>query len=142
SMHYGNDQPYLPWYNTIVWLAVATPLPTLVLGVIGLWHCIGTRVRTRREAVSPSIWVSRLSWLPEPGSFALILPRVTLMVGRARRRRVGLAQLTHGVGRPRRVFGGRGLQSRTASRLGSAADRDHRSALGDPVHVVCAPEPA
>jgi hypothetical protein len=59
SMHYGNDQPYLPWYNTIAWLAVATPLPSLLLGVIGLWHCI--RVR----------------------SFALLLHWVTLMVVRA-----------------------------------------------------------
>jgi len=83
SMHYGNDQPYLPWYNTIVWLAVATPLPTLVLGVIGLRHCSGTRVGTRCEALPPSIWVSRVAWLPEPGLFALILHWGTLMVVRA-----------------------------------------------------------
>jgi len=30
----------LPWYNTLVWLAFATPLPTLALGAVGLWHCL------------------------------------------------------------------------------------------------------
>ena len=80
SMSYGNDQPYLPWYNTIVWLAVATPLPTLVLGIIGLWHCIGTRPETRREGISHLIRVSRFSWLPEPRSFAMTLHWATLMV--------------------------------------------------------------
>jgi hypothetical protein len=30
----------LPWYNTIVWLALATPLPTFVLGIAGLLHCL------------------------------------------------------------------------------------------------------
>jgi hypothetical protein len=83
SMHYGNDQPYLPWYNTIVWLAVATPLPTLALGVIGLWYCIGTRARTRVEAAPQTIRGSRFRWLPEPRSFALILHWATLMVVRA-----------------------------------------------------------
>jgi hypothetical protein len=29
----------LPWYNTLIWLAFVTPLPTLVLGVVGLGHC-------------------------------------------------------------------------------------------------------
>jgi hypothetical protein len=28
----------LPWYNTIVWLGLVTPLPTLVLGLIGVAH--------------------------------------------------------------------------------------------------------
>jgi hypothetical protein len=30
----------LPWYNTLVWLAFATPLPTLALGAVGLLRCI------------------------------------------------------------------------------------------------------
>jgi hypothetical protein len=30
----------LPWYNTLVWLAFATPLPTLILGICGLWQCL------------------------------------------------------------------------------------------------------
>jgi hypothetical protein len=30
----------LPWYNTLVWLLFVTPLPTLALGVVGLWHCL------------------------------------------------------------------------------------------------------
>ena len=30
----------LPWYNTLVWLAFATPLPTFALGVVGLWQCL------------------------------------------------------------------------------------------------------
>lgn len=33
----------LPWYNTLVWLLFATPLPTLVLGMVGLWQCLSTR---------------------------------------------------------------------------------------------------
>jgi hypothetical protein len=30
----------LPWYNTLVWLVFVTPLPTLALGIVGLWHCL------------------------------------------------------------------------------------------------------
>ena len=30
----------LPWYNTLVWLVYATPLPTLLLGAVGLWQCL------------------------------------------------------------------------------------------------------
>jgi hypothetical protein len=33
----------LPWYNTLVWLVFATPLPTLALGAAGLWHCVARR---------------------------------------------------------------------------------------------------
>ena len=36
---YSVSQP-LPWYNTFVWLVFATPLPTLVLGLAGLAHCL------------------------------------------------------------------------------------------------------
>ena len=52
----------LPWYNTIVWLAFTTPLPTLALGLVGLWHCLVRRT---------------------PLSVALVLHWVTLMVVRA-----------------------------------------------------------
>jgi hypothetical protein len=40
----------LPWYNTLGWLVLVTPLPLLVLGAIGLIHCV--RVR---DAISISL---------------------------------------------------------------------------------------
>lgn len=40
----------LPWYNTIGWLVLVTPVPLLVLGAIGLTHCL--RVR---DAISISL---------------------------------------------------------------------------------------
>lgn len=33
----------LPWYNTIAWLILVTPVPTLVLGLIGLRDGVGKR---------------------------------------------------------------------------------------------------
>jgi hypothetical protein len=33
----------LPWYNTIVWLVFVTPVPILILGAVGLVHCLRTR---------------------------------------------------------------------------------------------------
>ena len=33
----------LPWYNTIVWLFFVTPVPVLILGAVGLVHCLRTR---------------------------------------------------------------------------------------------------
>lgn len=30
---------YYPWYNTLAWLAIASPLPTLILGCLGLVTC-------------------------------------------------------------------------------------------------------
>jgi hypothetical protein len=53
----------LPWYNTLVWLMIVTPLPTLVLGAIGLWRC----VKAHRQ----------------PASLTLVLHWLTLMVVRA-----------------------------------------------------------
>jgi hypothetical protein len=52
----------LPWYNTLVWLVFATPLPTLALGAVGLWHCLAR---------------------PTAFSLTLILHWATLMVIRA-----------------------------------------------------------
>ena len=52
----------LPWYNTLVWLVFATPLPTLALGAVGLWHCLAR---------------------PTAFSVTLMLHWVTLMVVRA-----------------------------------------------------------
>jgi hypothetical protein len=52
----------LPWYNTIAWLAIVTPLPTLMLGLVGLAQCLSIRTRT---------------------SLALVLNWATLMVVRA-----------------------------------------------------------
>jgi hypothetical protein len=35
-----NVSDSLPWYNTLVWLVYATPVPTLMLGAVGLWQCL------------------------------------------------------------------------------------------------------
>jgi hypothetical protein len=58
---YSVSRP-LPWYNTLVWLAFATPLPTLVLGLAGLVQCLFNRTVF---------------------SVALILHWITLMIVRA-----------------------------------------------------------
>jgi hypothetical protein len=52
----------LPWYNTLVWLVYVTPVPTLLLGLVGLAHCMTTRTKA---------------------SIALMLHWITLMVIRA-----------------------------------------------------------
>ncbi len=52
----------LPWYNTVAWLVLVTPMPTMVLGLIGLRDSLGTRA---------------------PVSVALLLHWATLMVVRA-----------------------------------------------------------
>jgi hypothetical protein len=43
--------PYSPWYNTIAWLALATPAPVFVLGLIGLAGI----VRAWRDLTSTSL---------------------------------------------------------------------------------------
>ncbi len=58
---YSVERP-LPWYNTVVWLAFTTPLPTLALGVVGLVSCLRTRTAL---------------------SLTLILHWITLMIVRA-----------------------------------------------------------
>ena len=55
-------QTPLPWYNTLTWLFFVTPVPTLLLGVIGVWHCVAKRT---------------------PASLSLLLHWSTLMIVRA-----------------------------------------------------------
>ena len=43
SMRYGPTHPYATWYNTVAWLALATPLPILALGLIGFGHALRTK---------------------------------------------------------------------------------------------------
>ena len=52
----------LPWYNTLAWLVLVTPMPTLLLGILGLW----------RLAARPTTW-----------SATLVLHWATLMIARA-----------------------------------------------------------
>jgi hypothetical protein len=52
----------LPWYNTVVWLLLITPLPTLLLGIVGLWQSI----------TKPTVW-----------SATLLLHWATMMIVRA-----------------------------------------------------------
>src|SRR5262249_13088793 len=52
----------LPWYNTVVWLVLVTPLPALVLGLMGMWYSLVRRTTS---------------------SVAIILHWITVMVDRA-----------------------------------------------------------
>ncbi|MGE5833810.1 MAG: hypothetical protein ACM4AI_04985 [Acidobacteriota bacterium] len=52
----------LPWYNTVVWLAFVSPMPTMVLGIVGLWKLLS----------KPTVW-----------SMTLVLHWATLMIVRA-----------------------------------------------------------
>jgi hypothetical protein len=65
----------LPWYNSLVWLVLATPLGTLILGLIGVWWCVQTVVRRRSNGiVDPVVRAT---------SIALLLHWGVLMVIRA-----------------------------------------------------------
>jgi len=67
----------LPWYNTIAWLLMVTPLPILILGVIGLGCCL-----KRRDGPSISLllhWatlmvVRALPGVPPHDGIRLFLP--------------------------------------------------------------------
>jgi dolichyl-phosphate-mannose-protein mannosyltransferase len=72
------DQDHtLPWYNTLAWLFVVTPLPILILGVIGVAHCV-----SRRDGPSISLllnWatlmiVRALPGVPPHDGIRLFLP--------------------------------------------------------------------
>lgn len=79
SMRYGGEHPYAPWYNTIAWWLIATPLLTLVLGIIGMRDSI-----RRRAATDPGVPPYRVGpWGVEPLSLALFLHWATLMIVRA-----------------------------------------------------------
>jgi len=87
SMRDDSRHPYPPWYNTVAWLFLVTPLPTLVLGLVGLGHCIGNRLPLTLSPGHDRVASIRVRpfgrWLPEPNSFALLGHWVTLMVVRA-----------------------------------------------------------
>jgi hypothetical protein len=67
----------LPWYNTLVWLFLVTPVPLLVLGAIGLVRCVRTR-----DAIAVSLllhWstlmvVRALPGAPPHDGIRLLLP--------------------------------------------------------------------
>jgi hypothetical protein len=62
---YSVEHP-LPWYNTLVWLAFATPLLTLALGIIGLWQCL-----IKRTTASVSLlfhWITMMVVRALPGA--------------------------------------------------------------------------
>jgi hypothetical protein len=42
----------LPWYNTIAWLVMVAPIPTLALGLLGLRDCLVNLIRRDRMSVS------------------------------------------------------------------------------------------
>ncbi len=65
----------LPWHNTLTWLLITTPLPTLVLGFIGFFYCLRTACisKVTSEAARSTQAVST----------ALLLHWATLMILRA-----------------------------------------------------------
>ena len=62
---YTIDRP-LPWYNTLAWLMLVTPVPTLLLGLVGLWRSV-----RHPTAVSMSLlvhWLTLMIVRAIPGS--------------------------------------------------------------------------
>jgi 4-amino-4-deoxy-L-arabinose transferase-like glycosyltransferase len=74
--HYDQDHT-LPWYNTLAWLLLVTPVPILILGAIGLAQCL-----LRRDGPSISLmlhWatlmiVRALPGVPPHDGIRLFLP--------------------------------------------------------------------
>jgi hypothetical protein len=85
SLRYDAVHRYAPWYNTLAWLVLVTPISTLVLGFIGLRHCAAARTRTVPDELAPqSMRAPRPRWWwPESSSLALLLHWATLMIVRA-----------------------------------------------------------
>jgi hypothetical protein len=51
SMRHDGEHPYAPWYNAIVWWAVATPVLTLALGIIGVREGLRSGQRRARPSL-------------------------------------------------------------------------------------------
>ena len=68
---------WLPWYNTIAWLFMATPLPILILGLIGLGCCLRRRDGPSRSLVlhwATLMVVRALPGVPPHDGIRLFLP--------------------------------------------------------------------
>jgi hypothetical protein len=66
-----SGQPYdaqhsLPFYNTIVWLLIVTPVPTLGLGLLGLYQCLAKR--TKAGAILIVHWATMMVVRALPGA--------------------------------------------------------------------------
>jgi hypothetical protein len=59
-------QHSLPWYNTLAWLVFATPVPTLLLGAIGVVH--GLRARSAFSIALLAHWATLMVVRALPGS--------------------------------------------------------------------------
>jgi hypothetical protein len=67
----------LPWYNTIVWLAIVTPVPTLALGLLGLFRCLVNRTKSSIMLIlhwATMMVVRALPWAPPHDGIRLFLP--------------------------------------------------------------------
>jgi hypothetical protein len=67
----------LPFYNTLVWLAIVTPVPTLVLGAFGLCLCLARRTQASIGLVlhwTTMMAARALPWLPPHDGIRLFLP--------------------------------------------------------------------
>ena len=69
TMFFGrvyDAQNGLPSYNTLAWLLLVTPLPTLALGIVGLWQCL---VRPTRASITLVLhWITLMIVRALPGA--------------------------------------------------------------------------
>ena len=108
----------LPWYNTIVWLFIVTPLPILILGLIGL-GCLSETARRSVDLAHPELGnaddracaARRAATRRHP----LVSTGVRILVCAGRDRRpAGLGLLEHA--RWNHAYGGRARSSRCGAR--------------------------
>ncbi|MGQ9914129.1 MAG: ArnT family glycosyltransferase [Thermogutta sp.] len=64
---YNLDFP-LPWYNTLLWTAIAVPLPILCFFLIGLIFVLGSRSHRRSGLILGTFWVTLVVARAIPGT--------------------------------------------------------------------------
>lgn len=64
---YNLDHP-LPWYNTILWTAIAVPVPILVFFLIGLISILISRSRRREGVILGLFWLTLVLARTVPGT--------------------------------------------------------------------------
>jgi hypothetical protein len=73
---YSLERP-LPWYNTLTWLVLVTPVPTLALGLVGLWRCLADRTTASLTLIvhwATLMLVRALPFSPPHDGIRLFLP--------------------------------------------------------------------
>lgn len=64
---YNLDFP-LPWYNTLLWTAIAVPLPILCFFLIGLIFVLGSHSHRRSGAILGAFWITLVIARAIPGT--------------------------------------------------------------------------